>query len=1043
MFVNFFITRPVFATVCSLLIVLAGAISIPTLPIAQIPSLAPPQVTVTSNYIGANSQSVETTVTTILEEAINGAEGMRYMTSSSGNDGTSSIVATFALERNLDIASVDVQNRAFTVLGRLPQEVQQTGLTVTKNSGSFVVAMGFYSKDGRYDPLFISNYLSIYVQDALKRVSGVGNVIIFGERRLAIRVWLDPDKLAKRQLTPADVTNAIRTQNVQVASGAVGQPPAPANQQFQISVRAHGRMDDPEQFRHIVVKRATDGGLIELQDVARVELGSETYASNLSFNGYQAIGVGVQQLTNANALDVHDAVIAELARLSKQFPPGLEYKVAFDTTTAVSDSIRDVLVTLIEAVIIVIVVIYLFLQGWRSTLIPAITIPVSLIGTFAFIKLFGFSINTLTLFGITLATGLVVDDAIVVIENVERHLDDGIEEPHEAARVAMGEVAGAVIATSIVLIAVFLPVALFPGTTGTLYKQFALTIAFSIAISAFNSLTLSPALAGLLLRPQHGKRNRFFQFIEDGIEKTTHGYVAVLSFLERRKLFAIIVFIAGLLGAGWMYRTVPTSFVPNEDVNYYITQVQTPEGSSLDYTSQIADRAAKLIAEDKNVIGVFSVPGFSFAGNAPNRALIFTNLKDVGERKQDENSEEAIINRVRPKLLSIPEALVIPFAPPPIQGLSNFGGFQFELQQTGTGTLEDLAGVMNRFNAAARQRKELTGIFSTYSAQTPQFDINIDRIKAERMGVPFSEISSALQVYVGSAYVNDFDYNNRAYRVYVQADQQFRAQPRDLGEFYVRSASGQMIPLDTLVTVKPSTTASVVSHYNIFRSAEVAGSAAPGYSSGQALQVMQEVAASTLPQGYTYEWTGLALEEIQSGSQSLILFGLGLLVVYLTLAAQYESFVLPFVILLAVPMAIFGALAAQSLRGLQNDVYCQVGLVMLIGLSSKNAILIVEFAEQLQRQGRELFEAATEAARLRLRPILMTSIAFILGVLPLVFARGAGAAGRHSVGTTVVGGMLVSTVLNLFIIPVLYVIVRTLLPLRHEALARTAPEPAA
>ncbi|HEY0564640.1 MAG TPA: multidrug efflux RND transporter permease subunit [Terriglobales bacterium] len=1036
MFVDFFIKRPVFATVCSLLIVIAGAISIPTLPIAQFPNLAPPQVTVSSNYTGANSSAVETTVTTILEEAINGAEGMRYMTSSSGSDGSSQITATFGLDRDLDIAAVDVQNRASTVLGRLPREVQQTGLSVTKNSGSFVVAIGFYSPDNRYDKLFISNYLAIYVQDALKRVKGVGNVIIFGERRLALRAWLDPDKLARRGLTPLDVTNAIQSQNLQVAAGALGQEPAPKNQQYQISVRANGRLDDPEQFKHIIVQRTAQGALVELQDVARVELGSETYGSNLSFNGYDALGIGVQQLTNANALEVHDAVLAELKRLEQTFPPGLKYQVAFDTTTAVSDSIRDVLVTLVEAVVIVIIVIFLFLQGWRSTLIPAITIPVSLVGTFAFIKIFGFSINTLTLFGITLATGLVVDDAIVVIENVERHLEEGVAEAHRAAHIAMKEVTGAVIATSIVLIAVFLPVSLFPGTTGLMYKQFALTIAFSIAISAFNSLTLSPSLAGLLLRPREGHRNRFFAAIESVIQRTTHGYVRVLHGLEDHKFWVVVFFIAGLVGAGFLYRAVPTSFVPNEDLNYYIVQVQAPEGASLQYTSDIASRASKMIAEDKNVLGVFSVPGFSFAGSAPNRALIFINLKDVGERKEKENSADAIINRVRPKLMSIPQAFIIPFAPPPIQGLSSFGGFQFELQQTGAGSLSDLQNVMNRFNGATRQRPELAGIFATYSAQTPQFDIVVDREKAQSLGIPFDQISSALQIYVGSQYVNDFDFNNRAYRVFVQADTQFRSQPRDLREFYVRTAGGQMVPLDSLVTVKQSTTASVISHYNIFRAAEIDGSAAPGYSSGQALNAMEQVAQQTLPQGYSYEWTGLALEEKQSGGQSAMLFGLGLLVVYLTLAAQYESFVLPFVILLAVPMAILGALGAQSLRGLENDVYCQVGLVMLIGLASKNAILIVEFAEQLQREGRGLMEAATEAARLRLRPILMTSIAFILGVLPLVFASGAGAAGRHSVGTTVFGGMLVSTVLNLFVIPVLYVIVRTMLPLKtHEELA--------
>ena len=1030
MFVNFFISRPVFATVCSLLIILAGAISIPSLPIAQFPNLAPPQVTVSSNYIGANAESVETTVTTLLEQSINGAEGMRYLSSNSGNDGSSQITATFNQNRSLDIAAVDVQNRAFTALGRLPGEVQQTGLTVTKNSGSFVLAAGFYSEDGRYDNLFVTNYIDVYIKDALKRVPGVGQVLIFGERKFAMRIWLDPDKLAKRGLTPQDVTDALREQNVQVAAGAIGQPPSVKDQQFQISVRAAGRLNDKSQFEGIVLKRTADGSLVQLRDVARVELGAETYGSNLSYNGYSAIGVGVQQLTNANALDVHEAVLKTLKELEVKFPPGLKYQVAFDTTTAVSDSIREVLKTLIEAIVIVIIVIFLFLQSWRSTLIPAITIPVSLVGSFAFIKLFGFSINTLTLFGITLATGLVVDDAIVVIENVERHLEEGIRESHEAARVAMSEVTGAVIATSIVLIAVFLPVSFFPGTTGLLYQQFALTIAFSIALSAFNSLTLSPALAGLLLRPRSNGRNRFFAAIESLITRTNRVYTRALGSLEAHKAVVMIVFLAGLTGAYFLYKSVPTSFVPNEDLNYFIVQVQTPPGSSLDYTTNITQRAAMVMAQDKDIQGIFSVPGFSFGGSAPNRALIFVNLKDIDQRKGKENSAESIIARNRPKLMMIPEALVIPFSPPPIQGIGSFGGFQFELQQSGTGSLEDLQVVLNGFLAKARQRRELTGLFSTYSARDPQYQVNIDREKAKSLGVPFTQISSALQIYMGSQYVNDFDFNNRSYRVFVQADTPFRSQPRDLKEFYVRANNGQMVPLDSLVTVKENTTASVISHYDIFRSAEINGSSAPGYSSGQGIEAMQEVAKETLPQGYSFEWTGLALEEIQSGGQSIILFSLGLLVVFLTLAAQYESFVLPFVILLAVPMAVLGALGAQSLRGLQDDVYCQVGLVMLIGLASKNAILIVEFAEQLQRHGRKLMESAIEAARLRLRPILMTSIAFILGVLPLVFATGAGAAGRHSVGTTVFGGMLVSTALNLFVIPVLYVIVRTVLPLK-------------
>ncbi|MEO8726907.1 MAG: multidrug efflux RND transporter permease subunit [Acidobacteriaceae bacterium] len=1033
MFVNFFISRPVFATVCSLLIILAGAVSIPSLPIAQFPNLAPPQVTVSSDYVGADAQTVETTVTTILEQAINGAEGMRYITSSSTNFGTSSIVATFDLSRDLDIAAVDVQNRASSTLGRLPGAVQQTGVTVTKNSGTFIMAIGFYSPDGRYDNLFVSNYLDVYVKDALKRVSGVGDVVIFGERKFAMRIWLDPDKLAKRKLTASDVISALQEQNVQVAAGAVGQSPSTPNQGYQISVRASGRLNSVSEFDNVVVQRSADGSLVRVRDVGRAELGAETYSSNLTYNGYSAIGLGVQQLTNANALDVYKGVMATLNQLKTQFPPGLQYQVAFDTTTAVSDSITEVLKTLVEAIVIVIIVIFLFLQGWRSTLIPAITIPVSLVGAFAFIKLFGFSINTLTLFGITLATGLVVDDAIVVIENVERHLEEGITEPHQAARVAMSEVTGAVIATSIVLIAVFLPVSLFPGTTGKLYQQFALTIAFSIALSAFNSLTLSPALAGLLLRPRKGKRNRLFAAIESVIEATNRGYVRLLRTLENHKAIVVVFFFLGLAGAVWLYKTVPTSFVPNEDLNYFIVQAQTPPGSSLDFTTNAIGKVAAILGRDKDIQGVFAVPGFSFSGAAANQGLIFVNLKDIGLRKGKNDSADAIIERNRGPLLSVPQTIAIPFNPPPIQGLGNFGGFQFELQQTGTGSLEDLQVVLNKFMAAARQRKDLTGIFSLYSARDPQYNVTVDREKAKSLGVSFTQIASAMQVYMGSQYVNDFDFNNRSYRVYVQADKQFRNSAQDLKEYYVRADSGQMVPLESLVTVKESATASVINHYDIFRSAEINGSASPGYSSGQAIVAMGEVAKQVLPQGYSYQWTGLALEELQSGSQSVILFGLGILVVYLTLSAQYESFVLPFVILLAVPMAIFGALGAQSLRGLQNDVYCQVGLVMLIGLSSKNAILIVEFAEQLQQQGKSVMEAAIEASRLRLRPILMTSIAFILGVLPLVFATGSGSAGRHSVGTTVVGGMIVSTFLNLLVIPVLYAIVRTALPLKVES----------
>ena len=1025
MFVDFFIHRPVFATVCSLLIILAGAVVIPSLPIAQFPTLAPPQVSVNSFYVGASAQTVESAVTTPLEQQINGAEGMKYIQSSSGNDGSSSIVATFDLNRDPDLAAVDIQNRVNTAQGRLPNTVKANGISIVKASENFVFGAAVFSPDGRYDPLFLSNYLDVYVKDSLKRVKGVADVIIFGERKYSMRLWLDPVRMASRGLTAGDVVGALTEQNVEVAAGQVGQPPAKPSQEYQISVRAIGRLSEASQFDNIILKTNNDGTLVRLKDVGRSELGAEDYSSELQFNGKDAVGLGITQLSNANALEVDRDAIAELERLSKRFPPGMKYQLAFDTTDAVGESIRDVLSTLIEAIVLVILVIFIFLQDWRTTVIPAVTIPVSLIGTFAFVKLLGFSINTLTLFGITLATGLVVDDAIVVIENIERHIQEGQSEPHQAASEAMGEVAGAVIATSLVLVAVFVPVAFFPGTTGILFRQFALTIAFSISISAFNALTLTPSLSALLLGKTHGKKNFFFAAVDRMIAKLNAGYRRALhKFLEFRWV-AVILFFSGLALTWFVFRRVPTGFVPNEDQGYFIIATQAPTGASLSYTKKIGEQISKILEKVPEAEGTFAVSGFSFGGSAPNRGLTFVPLRPYSQRKGDSHKADAIIDRIRGQLMSIQGAIVIPFAPPAVQGLGQFGGFQFEVQDQGGHSLQELDQVTQELIRQGTQRKEkdLTGLFTTYSASDPQFLVTIDREKAKSLHIPLSQITDTLSVYMGSAYVNDFDFNNRSYRVYVQADQQFRSESKDIRQFYVRSDSGAMIPLENLVAITSTVTPQVISHYNLFRSVEVDGSPAPGFSSGQAIRAMEDLSAKLLPQGYAYQWTGLSLEELQSGSTTLILFGLGTLVVYLTLSAQYESFVLPFIILLAVPMALLGALALQAARGLENDVYCQIGLVMLVGLASKNAILIVEFAEQLRQRGMPLIEAAVEAAGIRLRPILMTSLAFILGVVPLVFASGAGEKGRHSVGTTVFGGMIMSTVLNLFFIPVLYLII--------------------
>jgi hydrophobic/amphiphilic exporter-1 (mainly G- bacteria), HAE1 family len=1023
MFVDFFIRRPIFATVCSLLIILAGAAAIPTLPVAQFPSLAPPQVTVRSNYIGASAQVVETAVTIPLEQEINGAEGMRYLTSSSGNDGTSQITATFDLTRDPDLAAVDVQNRVSFALGRLPNEVKQTGVVVAKSSENFVFGSAVYSPDGRYSTAFMSNYLDLYVRDSLKRVPGVADVFIFGERRYAMRLWLDPVRMASRKLTAPDVVSALREQNVQVAAGQVGQPPAPKGQTYQISVRAVGRLTEPSEFGDIVVKAGADGTLVRVKDVGRVELGAESYGSELQFGGHDAVGLAVTQLSNANALAVGRAAFAELDRLAKSFPPGMEYHLAWDSTEVVSESIREVVLTLGGAVVLVILVIFVFLEDWRATLIPAATIPVSLIGTFAFVKLLGFSINTLTLFGIVLATGLVVDDAIVVIENIARHIHEGERDARKAASAAMREVTGAVIATSLVLIAVFVPVALFPGTTGILYRQFALTIAFSIAISAFNALTLTPALSALLLGRGERAHGWFFSRVDRVVDRSTRGYVQGLRRFLGHRGVALVLFVAGL-GLTWLvYQRVPRAFIPDEDQGFLILLVQAPEGASLAYTKQIGEQVEKLLGEESEVSTVFSVSGFSLAGIAPNRGIMFVGLKPYSERRGDEHSAQAVIRRLYGRLGGVTGAIVIPFLPPAVQGLGAFGGFQYMLQDQGGHSLDELARVTQQLVREGNANPALTGLFTSFSANDPQLVLTIDREKAKALDVPLDQVTQTLQVYVGSAYVNDFDFNNRSYRVYVQADAPFRSNPRDLRQFYVRSDTGRMLPLEDLVEARRESTPQVINHYNLFRSADVSGSAAPGRSSGEAIAAMEALSRRVLPQGFSYDWTGISREELEAGGTSILLFGLGALVVYLALSAQYESFVLPFIVLLAVPMALLGAVSAQWLRGLQNDVYCQIGLVMLVGLASKNSILIVEFAEQLRERGLGVVEAAVEAARIRLRPILMTSFAFILGVVPLALARGAGQGGRHSVGTTVFGGMIASTLLNLFFIPVLYVLI--------------------
>ncbi len=1041
MFVNYFIKRPVFATVCALIMLLIGAVSIPTLPIAQYPNISPTQVSVSARYIGADAETVERGVTTVIERQINGVEGMRYITSNSSNDGASNIVVTFDSSRDKDIAAVDVQNRVSLAETQLPEAVRQTGVTVSKETSNILLALSLYTDNEEYDDVFISNYADLYVADALRRVEGVGSVQIFGERTYAMRLWLDPQRLATRGLTAEDVVDALNEQNIQVGAGQIGQPPTPTNQNFQIDLRAESRLQNVDEFEDLVLKTGEGGQLIRLKDVGRAELGAERYSSFLRFRGKPAIGLGIFQLPGSNALEVAAGVKETMAELSADFPPGMVYGIGFDTTEYVQQSLLSVLWTLVQAIALVVLVIYIFLQDWRTTVIPAITIPVSLVATFAVIKIFGFSINSLTLFGLTLATGMVVDDAIVVVEDISTKINKQGLPPVQAAIQSMSELTGAVIATSLVLMAVFVPVAFFPGTTGALYRQFALTIAFAIAISTFNALTLTPTLSGLLLRPKGeptGWRARVFTPFNHGLDWIRDRCGDILTTLTRFKPFVLAAFVVSLVLTGWLYTTVPSAFLPDEDQGYFITLIQGPEGVSLNYTSEVMEKAEALLLEQPEVRATFAVGGFGFSGNTANSGAIFTTLKPWGDRQGYDSSALGIIDRVRGPLMSTTEARMLPVNPPAIQGLSSFGGFEFQLQdKRGNAGLDNLVASMGAIMGAANQNPDLQNVFSTYAASTPQITIDVNRDQAKALNVDIDDIFSTLQTNLGSRYVNDFNLEGRTYRVFVQADQQYRSTPDDINKLYVRSQDDALVPMSNLITLTDTVGAQTINHYNLFRSIAINGAPAPGVSSGGAIKAMESVADQVLPAGLGYEWSGTALEEIEGGNQAPIIFGLGIILVFLVLAAQYESYVDPVIILFAVPLAVFGALLAQTLRGLPNDVYCQIGLVMLIGLASKNSILIVEFANQLREQGRSITKAALEAAQQRMRPILMTAISTLSSIFPLVIATGAGAGSRQSLGTAVFGGMLVATFLSLFVVPILYIIIKQL---TDKSESRSGPE---
>ncbi len=1024
---SFFLSRPIFAAVLSAVILTIGIAAIPSLPIAQFPAIAPPTIVVNATYPGANAEEVESAVTTPIEEAINGSQGLNYISSQSGDDGTSTVTATFNLSRDIDKAATDVLVAIQTASGEVPAVVKTEGITVNKTLGSLLMSVSLFSDDPKYDPVFLSNYASLQIVDPLKRISGVGTVSVFGQRTYAMRVWLDPRKLSENGLSTADVENALTAQNVQVPAGAFGQEPTPQGQPYNIGVRVQGQLVTPKEFDNTILRATPSGGYIRIRDVGYSQLGAENYASTSLRNGKVNIGLGIQQLPSANALQVSSAVLAEMAVLEKRFPPGVHWGLNFDTTDFVRESIREVVITLLFSIVLVVVVIFIFLQDWRTTLIPAITIPVSLIGTFGLISALGFSINTLTLFGLTLATGLVVDDAIVVIENIARFAAERKDgDRRAAAEGAMKEITGAVVATSLVLLAVFIPVGFFPGTTGELYKQFALTIAASISISLFVALTLTPALSVLLIPAgqEHERGGPLFGPVNRAIAAARRGYERFLNAILPFKWIVAGVFALSLVITLVVFTSTPTGFLPDEDQGIVFITIQAPQGASLEQEEAIGRKVNGIVTKIPGVALVFDISGRGLggSGNGTNVGFVVLRLKPWGERSAASEQVGAIIANLRPKLSAIPSAQVLVFNPPAVQGIGSLGGFQYELEDPQNGEYGPLASTAVNLIGSANRSGHVTAANTIFAPSAPHYVVNVDRDKIEAAGVSVGDVFDALQSQIGSKYINDFTYNNRVYHVYIQATQDDRARFEDLQKIFVRSATGQESPVTSYLTTNFQTSPPIVTHYNLFRNIEITGQTPAGQGSGQSLGEMEQLSKTALG-SFAHEWSGISLEQIQGGGAAALIFGLGLLFVFFVLAAQYESVTEPFIILLATPVAILGALIGLRFRGISSDVYAQVGYVMLIGLASKNAILIVEFANQLRAQGLSAVEAVTRAAETRLRPILMTSFAFILGIVPLVLASGAGAASRHSLGTAVFGGMLVSTVLNLGIIPALYLIV--------------------
>lgn len=1050
-FPHFFVDRPIFAIVISVLMLIVGTLALFKLPLSEYPPVTPPTVQVSTSFPGANPQVIAETVSSPLEQEINGVENMLYMNSQTATDGRMVLTVTFKQGTDPNLAEIQVQNRVSRALPRLPPEVQRIGVITQKVSPDILMVVHLQSKNKYHDYLYVSNYANLNVRDELSRLPGVGSVVAWGGE-YAMRVWIDPKKIAYRGLTANDVVKTIREQNVQVAAGSVGQQPH-ASAAFQLTVNTLGRLTKPEQFGEIILKTGENGQVTYLKDVARIEMGADAYSLRSLLDGKPAVALQIFQSPGANALDVSTAVHRSMEKMQKNFPQGMEYKIAYDPTIFVRASLKSVIITLLEAIALVVIVVIVFLQTWRASIIPLVAVPVSLVGTFALMHYFGFTLNTLTLFGLVLSIGIVVDDAIVVVENVERHIVGG-EAPKEAARKAMTEVTGPILAITAVLSAVFIPSAFLTGLQGEFYRQFALTIAISTILSAINSLTLSPALAGILLKPHVDttKRDRlsrlieflfgwFFKRFNRFFDKASDGYV--WSVRKGVRMSAIILFLyAGFLALTWLgFNKVPNGFVPAQDKYYLVGIAQLPTGASLDRTEAVVKKMTQIALDEPGVESVVAFPGLSVNGpvNIPNSALMFAMLDPFEQRQDPSLSANAIAGKLMGKFSQIPDGFVGIFPPPPVPGLGSTGGFKLQIEDRSGHGFNALAQVQAQIMAKAAQAPELVGMLASFQANAPQLEVDIDRVKAKSQGVALNEIFETLQVNMGSIYVNDFNRFGRTYKVIVQADAPFRMQSQDLEQLKVRNSAGEMIPLSTFVNITRSSGPDRVMHYNSFRSADISGSPAPGYSSGQAADAIEKIVKETLPQGMTYEWTDLTYQEKMAGNTALYIFPLTVILAFLILAAQYNSWSMPFAVLLIAPMALLSAIVGVWLSGSDNNIFTQIGFVVLVGLAAKNAILIVEFARTKEEEGLDPLDAVLEAARLRLRPILMTSIAFIAGVIPLVLATGAGAEMRHAMGIAVFSGMLGVTIFGLLFTPVFYVVIRKFI-LAREQKARLANE---